>query len=778
MTIYPPPDYLQIHLTGQAEVDFLRQNGTSLEEIDKCLESRKKLRKEWKRKVTNAQNYQRNKTERLARAKEAYARRQHNGEEKEIMRQNRLRHQGTYRWVNSKKLATKEKERRMRKKKLPPSEQGNSGDRYLGIRYRHAYVYDHHNLKYPDISKACVNSYFTFQFLSPIISPLSMQSDQDTLSVDSSSMDGESGDEVFEGSATTLTPAQIRRKIGDLFYWGPGTNPDHGEGNWDWLYNDTEPPSEWQSVGAWGWDLPVIPPGQYEGKLWWYQTLGSLDGSWTCVVPSQSYRDCMKAAVTCRSDLVQGVLRWNDPPSSTGPSLPETLSESLDWCSLQGKDFPLPSFTGEGIQRKREMLSADISRVHEELVSSRTKILELGRSAFSIGANREEYAGIRDSIREAALKENENRMILQEQFEKMDTILRHLCFLNVVALLYGAYLDTAVFYPFCSFFRFVTLRFMENPSKSGIANSRQPATIPKGESHLIRPDYAAIKENYPTAVNYDYSCVYLLTSDTDLSSDEELWTQLENLESEMASVHLHVPPSSIRPTCRPQLFDGQVSGVAFKPKRWYNVYTGPTPGIYTTWGDVSGRVLGVSNARHESFKTYDEALHAWKQNCLGHHNHPNDFIVDTIYTPPSPVMIPQASPPPAHPLTHLPASSGTQPPQVTTHSSHSATSSLSSPHTPPPSPSKRKTARAFFGVDSPPPVRERLLVPRSRSWAVSAGGNTTVVDSETADLIRREAHMRDMPALIREVDSVKEAEEWLSRLDLQSEASSGEPPAE
>ncbi|THU87796.1 hypothetical protein K435DRAFT_866936 [Dendrothele bispora CBS 962.96] len=261
-----------------------------------------------------------------------------------------------------------------------------------------------------------------------------------------------------------------------------------------------------------------------------------------------------------------------------------------------------------------------------------------------------------------------------------------------------------------------------------------------------------------------------LTSDTDLSSDEELWNQLEDLESEMSSIHPHTPASSIRSTCRPRLFDSQVSGVAFKPKKWYNVYTGATPGIYTTWGDASGRVLGVSNARHESFKTYDEALHAWKQNCLGHHDHPNDFIDDSIYRPPSPLVIPQASPTPAHPITHLPASS------TPSSHHHSATSSLSSPHTPPNSPSRKKAARAFFGADSPPPVRERLLVPRSRSWAVSAGGTTTVVDSETADLIRREALMRDMPALVREVDSVKEAEEWLSRLDLQSEASSGEPP--
>ncbi|THU87797.1 hypothetical protein K435DRAFT_866937 [Dendrothele bispora CBS 962.96] len=266
-----------------------------------------------------------------------------------------------------------------------------------------------------------------------------MQSDrEDTLSVDSSSMDGDrSNGEVFGSTPTALTPVQIQRKIEDLFNRGPGTDPDNGEGNWDWLYNDTEPPSEWQSVGAWGWDLPEIPPGQHEGKLWWFQILGVLDGAWTCVVPSQSYRDCMKAAVACRSDLAQGVLSWNDPPSSTGPSLPENSSE-LDWCSTQGKDTPLPSFTGEGIRRKREIVLADISRVHDELVSSRTKILELSRAVYSIGADREEYAAIRTSIREAALQENENRLILQREFEDMDTLLRHLCFLTVVALLYGA----------------------------------------------------------------------------------------------------------------------------------------------------------------------------------------------------------------------------------------------------------------------------------------------------------------------------------------------------
>ncbi|THU77342.1 hypothetical protein K435DRAFT_812544 [Dendrothele bispora CBS 962.96] len=293
---------------------------------------------------------------------------------------------------------------------------------------------------------------------------------------------------------------------------------------------------------------------------------------------------------------------------------------------------------------------------------------------------------------------------------------------------------------------------MEKPSKSDVAGSHQPANILKGESHLIRPDYAtvyAIKENHPITINYDYGCTYLsrihtvisLTSDTDLSSDEELWNQLEDLESQMASVH-RTPASSICSTCRPQVFDGQVSGVAFKPKRWYNVYTGASPGIYTTW-------------------------------------------------PLSPLVIPQASPPPAHPMTPLPASSRAQLPQAGPPLSHHqiATSSLSSPLIPPISPSRKKAAHAFSVQ-----THLRLFVnvfwfqevSRGR-WYYNRGGFVSIyyekkiemvadISRETADLIRREAHMRAMLALVREVDSIQEAEEWLSRLDLQSEASSGEPP--
>ncbi|THU85770.1 hypothetical protein K435DRAFT_805644 [Dendrothele bispora CBS 962.96] len=635
MTIYSPPDSLQIHLTGQAELDFLHQNGTSPEELDECLESWRKLRKEWKQKLTNAQNYQ-------------------------------------CVWLMLKKPMHGTAINLMQERK-----------------------------------KSCVKA-------SSVIKALI--------------------------AGVIVRSWQLKRENGE-----PGKKTKKT------CCRSHHP---WTGTEVMGKSLGELP------------------------MPSRRCRFVTKSKI-CFIGARAQILTME---KGLGIDSTMTQSHQMNVNRCLDRDTPLPSFTGEGIRRKREIVLANISRIHAELVSSRVKILELGQAAFSIGANHEEYAAIRSSVQEAASQENENRLILQREFEDMDTLFSALSALSI-------------------FLFFATLGFMEKPSKSDIASSHQPANILKGESHLIRLDYAtvyAIKENHPITINYDYGCTYLsrihtvisLTSDTDLSSDEELWNQLEDLESQMASVH-RTPASSICSTCRPQVFDGQVSGVAFKPKRWYNVYTGASPGIYTTWADASGRVLGVSNARHESFKTYDEALHAWKQNCLGHHDHPNDFIDNTIYRPLSPLVIPQASPPPAHPMTPLPASSRAQLPQAGPPLSHHqiATSSLSSPLIPPISPSRKKAAHAFSVQ-----THLRLFVnvfwfqevSRGR-WYYNRGGFVSIyyekkiemvadISRETADLIRREAHMRAMPALVREVDSIQEAEEWLSRLDLQSEASSGEPP--
>ena len=49
-----------------------------------------------------------------------------------------------------------------------------------------------------------------------------------------------------------------------------------------------------------------------------------------------------------------------------------------------------------------------------------------------------------------------------------------------------------------------------------------------------------------------------------------------------------------------------------KKSKFYVVWVGKSPGIYTTWNECEKQVLGFEGAKYKSFITYDEALNEFK----------------------------------------------------------------------------------------------------------------------------------------------------------------------
>lgn len=49
-----------------------------------------------------------------------------------------------------------------------------------------------------------------------------------------------------------------------------------------------------------------------------------------------------------------------------------------------------------------------------------------------------------------------------------------------------------------------------------------------------------------------------------------------------------------------------------KKSKYYVVWVGKSPGIYTTWNECEKQVLGFEGAKYKSFITYDEALNEFK----------------------------------------------------------------------------------------------------------------------------------------------------------------------
>ncbi|KAF5341284.1 hypothetical protein D9758_017637 [Tetrapyrgos nigripes] len=236
--------------------------------------------------------------------------------------------------------------------------------------------------------------------------------------------------------------------------------------------------------------------------------------------------------------------------------------------------------------------------------------------------------------------------------------------------------------------------------------------------------------------------------------------QVEDLSDLMAELQLPPPAKPSRPTCTAPVYDSEMAGNGLSPKRWYVVYTGRTPGIFSTWDDVSGRVVGVSGARHKSYKKLEDARHGWRQNCLAHHAHGDDFIDGSLYHAPVGQVPPRPSTPPPH---VTPSSSQPVTPSRVCH----PPTTLTSPGTP----AADRFADLFFGASTPPPPRSPAR-PRRHNWAVSTRDRLVIVDSATADVLLDHAERREVPLTIQHVGSVTEAAEAWSRLqgaELKSE---------
>ncbi|KAF5366615.1 hypothetical protein D9758_009002 [Tetrapyrgos nigripes] len=243
----------------------------------------------------------------------------------------------------------------------------------------------------------------------------------------------------------------------------------------------------------------------------------------------------------------------------------------------------------------------------------------------------------------------------------------------------------------------------------------------------------------------------------------KMWQDLEDLTDVISSMSLpDDQPTPKRATCVPRLYDSRsqaASQKVFKQKKWYNVYTGQTPGCYTTWADTSACTQGVSLARHESFLTYEDALHGWRQNCLAVHAHGQEFV-DGSYYENAQEVLPRAFTPPPHAASfkHVPGKKVTSAP--------SPPPSPSQPRTP----SRRRVAHALFGAASPACGTDNILPPVY--WAISVNGENTVVTSvDAADAILDEARLRALVPFVKRVNSVTEAEEWFSRLETPTDES-------
>ncbi|KAJ3712624.1 hypothetical protein C8R42DRAFT_647430 [Lentinula raphanica] len=122
-------------------------------------------------------------------------------------------------------------------------------------------------------------------------------------------------------------------------------------------------------------------------------------------------------------------------------------------------------------------------------------------------------------------------------------------------------------------------------------------------------------------------------------SESAIWTRLSDWEPYISEMDTRVP------TCVPALYDGP--GTTKKSTGFYNVYVGDLPGCYRDWASAGGRVTGFPNSQHKKYNTYEEAMEGWKQYCLGHHRHAEDFVDGSLYeAPPRASSLPLSSVPP------------------------------------------------------------------------------------------------------------------------------------
>ncbi|THU93105.1 hypothetical protein K435DRAFT_861794 [Dendrothele bispora CBS 962.96] len=395
----------EVFLTGQAEIELLLSRGVTDDELPGMLAWRKKLRQKYKKRLSNAQNYAKNRDKRLVLAREANARRRTKYEElsqeqKDTLKENHQWSQYCYRKKNRTLLADKERQCRMRKK----AEAGVS----LGSFTSHIVLRD------LDIC---------FLFFSDMSGDLPPHYAY-TGSTESSDNDSESDSSIEMITEKTDFPWRSK----------PLVMAKEMQWDWDWVLTG-KPPREtsWKT----GWRVLTLsqpPSGRAAGKEW----LHGLFKGQACISTSlmeQEYMMSILAVFLVRDDIRGGHLHWDHPPSGSVP-LPDDTSEEL-WCRIQAEraytpNGPLPSFSGVEVETRRiatlqrfEILFEDLQRAQRSvmnLIAARDNLVEPGQEID------------RGYLLTRAIEENNRRATLQVEFNRTEIVVKDLLFLTAVAL--------------------------------------------------------------------------------------------------------------------------------------------------------------------------------------------------------------------------------------------------------------------------------------------------------------------------------------------------------
>ncbi|KAK7434640.1 hypothetical protein VKT23_020106 [Stygiomarasmius scandens] len=174
----------------------------------------------------------------------------------------------------------------------------------------------------------------------------------------------------------------------------PCVDPDNNRGDWDWVKDRTWPPDAREYQGT--WQLPDIPLGQENGRLWLFASCYQVSHKESTLV-HRRYSNAAHAAIASRSALTAEIVTWDDPPLM----LLRTQEADIDdasWCrdqvhKCQNRRGPIPSFSGMDIQRRRLATFAELRSVHKELRESRDRLYHLGKAWWEIRGYHQEIEG-------------------------------------------------------------------------------------------------------------------------------------------------------------------------------------------------------------------------------------------------------------------------------------------------------------------------------------------------------------------------------------------------
>ncbi|THU89825.1 hypothetical protein K435DRAFT_802455 [Dendrothele bispora CBS 962.96] len=215
----------------------------------------------------------------------------------------------------------------------------------------------------------------------------------------------------------------------------PCLDPDRA-GDWEWVKQGTKPPDVRSDTS--GWQLPNVPFGQRQGRLWMFASLYKRNGP-DFPPAQQRYIDALLAAVASQNALSSGFITWDDPSFFAAGPLDANMDDAA-WCQEQVQrcrnwgSISLPTITGLEVQRRRIAIFDEMKSVQGELKNSRLRLFQLGRSWWEIRGCDD---GIEGKIWSEVLQENERRQLLQSQLLILDGMAINICFLTGVVLLHG-----------------------------------------------------------------------------------------------------------------------------------------------------------------------------------------------------------------------------------------------------------------------------------------------------------------------------------------------------